>query len=112
MSEISDDELDTMVNIVPSDSGLPMTVWVRPQSNERHGPRVTVCTIPGPRMFPRDTVSVTLSPVRVIPPGGLSASDLRAGAAWLALNEAAIIAFWESRISGIEFARRLQPLPP
>ena len=112
MSEIDDDKLDTMVNIVPSDSGLPMTVWVRPRSNERHGPRIKVCTIPGPRMFPRDTVSVTLPPIRVISPGGLSAADLRAVGTWIALNEAAIADFWESRISGVEFARRLRPLPP
>ena len=112
MSEIGDDELDTMVNIVPSDSGLPTTVWVRPRSNERHAPRIKVCTIPGPRMFPHDTVSVTLPPVRVIPPGGLSPADRRAVEAWIVLNEAAIADFWESRISGVEFARRLRPLPP
>jgi hypothetical protein len=113
MTEISEDELDTMVNIVPDDSGLPMTVWVRPRSNERHGPRIKVCTIDGPRMFPRDTVSVTLPPsVRVIPPGGLSPAELRRVEEWIRLNEAAITAFWESRISGVEFGRRLQKLPP
>jgi len=111
MSKISEDELDTMVNIVPDDSGLPVTVRVRPRSNERHGPRIKVCTLSGPRMFPRDTVSVTLPPIRVIPPGGLPAADLRAASNWISLNEAAITAFWESRISGVEFARRLQKLP-
>ena len=30
MDEISGDELDTMVNIIPDDSGLPMTVWCAP----------------------------------------------------------------------------------
>jgi hypothetical protein len=113
VSEISEDELDTMVNIVPDDSGLPMTVWVRPRSNERHGPRVKVCTVHGPRMFPRDIVSVTLPPtIRAIPPGGLPPADLRAVSDWIRLNEAAITAFWESRISGVEFGRRLQAIPP
>jgi hypothetical protein len=112
MSKISEDELDTMVNIVPDDSGLPMTVWVRPRSNERHGPRIKVCTVYGPRMFPRDTVTVTLPPIRVIPPGGLSAPDLRAVRAWIELNDAAITAFWEGRIaSGVQFAGRLRRLP-
>jgi hypothetical protein len=112
MSEISEDELDTMVNIVPDDSGLPMTVWVRPRSNERHGPRIKVCTIYGARMFPHDTVSVTLPPaIRAIPPGGLPAADLRAVSDWIRLNEAAITAFWESRISGVELGRRLRRLP-
>ena len=116
----------TEVNIFPDDSGLPMTVWVRPRSNERHGPRIKVCTVHGPRMFPgdtvsvhgprmfpRDTVSVTLPPtIRVIPPGSLPPADLRAVSDWIRLNEAAITAFWESRISGVEFGRRLQKLPP
>jgi len=111
MSKIAEDDLDTMVNVYPDDSGLPMTVWVRPRSNERHGPRIKVCTIYGPRMFPRDTVTVTLPPIQVIPPGGLGASDLAIVSSWIRLNQAAIIAFWESRISGVEFGRRLRKLP-
>jgi hypothetical protein len=89
-----------------------MTVWVRPRSNERHGPRIKVCTVYGPRVFPRDTVSVTLPPtIRVIPSGGLPPADCSVVSAWIRLNEAAITAFWESRVSGVEFARRLQKLP-
>lgn len=111
MSEISEDDLYEMANVYPDDSGLPMTVWVRPRSNERHGARIKVCTVHGPRMLPYDTVSVTLPPtIRVIPPGGLSADDLRAVSDWIRLNAAAITAHWEGRISSIEFGRRLQKL--
>jgi hypothetical protein len=51
MTEITEDDLYAMANVLPDDSGLPMTVWVRPRSNERHGPRIKVCTLPGPRML-------------------------------------------------------------
>lgn len=111
MTEILEDDLYEMANVYPDDSGLPMTVWVRPRSNERHGPRIKVCTVHGPRMLPHDTVTVALRPIRVIPAGGLSAADLRAVSQWIRLNEAAIVAHWEGRISAIGFGRRLQKLP-
>jgi hypothetical protein len=111
MSEVTEDELYEMANVYPDDSGLPMTVWVRPRSNERHGPRIKVCTVHGARMHPYDTVTVTLPPIRVIPPGTLSAVDLSNVSDWIRLNEAAITAHWEGRISSIEFGRRLQKLP-
>jgi hypothetical protein len=112
MSEITEDDLYEMANVFPDDSGLPMTVWVRPRSNERHGPRIKVCTVPGPRMLPHDTVTVTLPQIRVIPTGGLSPADLRIVSDWIRLNETAITAHWEGRISAIEFGRRLQKLGP
>jgi hypothetical protein len=111
MSEVTEDELYEMANVYPDDSGLPMTVCVRPRSNERHGPRIKVCTVPGARMHPNDTVTVTLPPIRDIPPGTLSAADLRDVSNWIRLNEAAITAHWEGRISSIEFGRRLRKLP-
>ena len=111
MSEVTEDELYEMANVYPDDSGLPMTVWVRPRSNERHGPRIKVCTVYGARMHPSDTVTVTLPAIREIPQGTLSAADLRAVSDWIRLNETAIKAHWEGRISSIEFGRRLQKLP-
>lgn len=47
MTEISEDDLYEMANVSPDDSGLPMTVWARPLSNERHDPRIKVCTVHG-----------------------------------------------------------------
>ena len=108
---ICEDDLWVMANIYPADSGLPMTIWVRPRSNERHGPRIKVCTVHGNRMLPDQTVTVTLPTILVIPPGGLSASDLFVVGDWIRLNEEAITAHWDGQISSIEFARRLRKLP-
>ena len=112
MSEVSEDELYALANFFPDDTGLPMTVWVRPRSNERHSARIKVCTVHGPRMLPDQTVTVILSPRRVIPRGGLSAGDERAVNAWIDLNEATIRAHWEGLISSAEVVRRMRPLPP
>jgi hypothetical protein len=101
-------ELWTQMNLVPADTGLPMTVWIRPRSNERHSARIKVCAVHGPRMLPDDTVTVVLHPRRVIPSGGLSADDLRAINAWLALNEAVVRDHWDGLISSSEVLRRLR----
>ena len=42
MPEINEDELFEMVNLVPRLTGLPMTIWVSPRGNARHGPRIKV----------------------------------------------------------------------
>jgi hypothetical protein len=110
MSEITEDDLHALSNLYPDDTGLPMTVWVRPRSNERHSARIEVCTEHSPRMLPHDTVTMTLSPMRVIPPGGLSPADLRAVIAWIELNKATIGAHWEGSISSAEVVRRMQRL--
>lgn len=51
---LSEDHLYEMANVYPDDSVLPMTVWVRPRSDERHGPRIKVCTAHG---LAHDTVA-------------------------------------------------------
>jgi hypothetical protein len=111
VSDISEDDLYAMANFYPDDTGLPMTVWVRPRSNERHSARIKVCTVHGPRMLPDQTVTVVLQPRRVVPPGGLSADDARAVNAWIDLNEPAIRAHWDGLISSAEVVRRMRRLP-
>ena len=52
MTDIAEDDLYAMANFYPDDTGLPMIVWVRPRSNERHSARIKVCTVHGPRLLP------------------------------------------------------------
>src|SRR4028118_1506089 len=69
-----------LMNLVPADTGLPLTVWVGPRGGARHDVRVKVCTVPGDRMV-ADEVGVGAGgpppaapalplPVWVGPPGG------------------------------------------
>ena len=108
MSDIIEDDLYEMTNFYPGDTGLPMTVWIRPRSNERHSARIKVCTVAGPRMLPDHTVTVVLQPRRVIPRGGLAPDDERAVNAWIDLNEATIRAHWEGVISGAQAVARIR----
>jgi hypothetical protein len=106
--EVTEEELWLMANLYPADTGLPMTVWVRPRSNEQHSARIKVCTVPGPRMLADHLVMVVLRPREVIPVGSLSAKDERAVNAWIDLNEAALRAHWDGLTSSAEFTRAMR----
>ena len=115
MMKSSDDEEDAlfeMANIYPSDSGLPMTVWVGPRGRARHDVRVKVNMTHGNQMSISNTAVVAVRPTPHVVAGHLSTADLRAVSDWIRLNEAAIVAHWDGRISAIEFGRRIQRLPP
>jgi hypothetical protein len=111
MDKASEDELYEMVNIYPADSGLPMTVWAGPRGNARHDVRVKVNMAHGNRMSIANAAVVAVRPTPRLVVGRLSAADMQAVSDWLRLNEAALVAHWDGRISGVELGRRLQRLP-
>ncbi len=116
MSE-ADDELYDMVNIYPSDSGLPMTVRAGPRGNTRHDVRVKVIahgnqmSISGNQMSISNTAVVAVRPAPHVIVGWMSSADLQAVSDWLRLNEAALVEHWDGQISGVELGRRLRRLP-
>jgi len=63
MSEISEDELFAMVNLVPRLTGLPMTVWVRPESGLPHDIRIKVNMTRGRSMSVGNLAVVGVRPV-------------------------------------------------
>ena len=99
-----DDALFEAVNIYPTDSGLPMTVWVSPRGRARHDVRVKVNMAHGLSMAIGNTAVVAVRPSPRLVAGQLSAADLRLLSDWIQLNEAAIVAHWDGNISGVEFA--------
>ena len=113
-SKIDDDEnaLFEMANIYPGESGLSMTVWVGPRGRARHDVRVKVNLTHGNQMSIGNTAVVAVRPSPHLIAGHLSATDLRAVSDWIRLNEGAIVAHWDGRISAIEFGRRMQRLLP
>jgi hypothetical protein len=112
---MSDQQDDTgfyeMVNIYPADSGLPMVVWASERGHARHDARVKVCETHGTRMLPGNLATVAVRPTPRLISGRLSTADLRAVSNWIRLNETALVEYWEYRISGIEFGRRMRRLP-
>jgi hypothetical protein len=112
MSQIGEDELFEMVNLVPRLTGLPMTIWVSPRGNARHGPRIKVNMAHGRSMSSSNlaTVAVDVSPWLVA--GHLSGSDLQVVGDWIRLNRVVLVDYWDFRIDTDELLQRLQPLSP
>ena len=105
-----EDDLFLMANLRPADTGLPMVVWVSERGSTRHDARIKVSQAHGPRIDPSDTVTVAIRPSPHLIAGTLSAADLRAVAAWITLNEAALIDYWNSQISTVELIQRLRSI--
>jgi hypothetical protein len=104
------DDLDLfeMANLYPRTTGLPMTVWISPRGGARHDARVKVNTVHGPSMdiSKAATVGIRPAPAHLNGPP-LSSADLARVSNWIALNEPALIDFWEGRIDTSEALARL-----
>jgi hypothetical protein len=100
-----------MANLYPRTTGLPMTVWVSPRGNARHDVRIKVNTTHGNQMSIDNTAVVGVRPSPQMVAGRLSPDDERAVAAWIVLNTAAIVAYWDGDIDTVQLAQTLKPLP-
>lgn len=101
-----------MVNLVPRMTGLPMTIWASPRGPARHDVRIKVNSTHGRQMVIRDAISVAVRPVPRVIAGALAPADRQAILGWIALNEEALVDYWEFRIDTDEFLRLLRPLSP
>jgi len=110
-AENEPDELFSMVNLSPRLTGLPMTVWVSPRGQARHDVRIKVNLAHGRRMTIHDAAVVTVRPSPQDLSGQLPPADLQAVSAWIRLNEAALVDYWEFRIDTDELLQCLRPLP-
>jgi hypothetical protein len=110
-SKLTEDELFEMANLYPRTTGLPMTVWVGPRGNARHDVRVKANMTHGNQMNIDNTAVVGVRPLPHVIVGRLSPEDERAMAAWISLNAAAIIAYWDGDIDTLELMHALKPLP-
>ena len=109
---VSSDELFEMANLYPRTTGLPMTVWLGPRGNARHDVRVKVNMTHGDQMAIDNTAVVAVRPAAHIVAGRLSTGDQQRVFAWISLNAAAIIAYWDGDIDTAELIQSLKPLPP
>ena len=111
-AEADSDELFEMANLYPRTTGLPTTVWFGPRGNARHDVRIKVNRAHGDHMTIDNTAIVGIRPTTHVLAGRLSTDDQRAVFAWIALNEATIIAYWDGAIDTAELIQRLKPLAP
>jgi hypothetical protein len=82
------------------------------QDGEPVSGRIKVNQSHGTRMLPGNLATVAVRPASRLVAGQLSAADLQLVSQWIALNESALVDYWEYRISTPEFIRRLQKVPP
>ena len=61
-TEINDDELYEMVNLVPRLTGLPMTIWASPRGTARHDARIKVNRTHGRQMVIAAAATVGVRP--------------------------------------------------
>ncbi len=105
-----DQDLFELADLYPRHTGLPMTVWVSPRGHAQHDARVKVCMTPGDRMDPDNFAVVALRPQSHLLHGRLSQAELSAVQAWVALNEAALLDYWDGSIDTVDLVQRLRKL--
>ena len=108
---IADTEIDTyeMADLFPRTTGLPLTVCVSPRGQARHDARVKVCLTPG-KMDIGNVAVVGIRPRPWLVTGWLGTAEFDLVARWIALNEAALMAFWDEAINSIELGAKLKKL--
>ena len=99
------------VKLVPSQTGLPMAVWITENDGYQHDVRVKVGLLHGGRGSWRAAPSVGVRPsAHEIVPGSLPAADVALVRQWIDLNRAAIVAFWDGTLNAAEVLARLRVL--
>jgi hypothetical protein len=105
------DEAWLYMKLIPERTGLPMAIWITPNEDYPHGPRVKVSRIHGGRGRWSDAASVTVRPeIRLVVPRSLSAADFRVVSRWIELNLDLIDDYWEHRVDSIGVGPRLKKL--
>ena len=110
---VADEEDDTflMASLFPRTTGLPMAVWVNERGGARHDARLKVSTAGGGRMQTEGAAVVGIRPEPRLIHGSVSARDMQALSAWIRLNEAVLIDYWNSEADTADLIERLRPLP-
>jgi len=110
-SSLDEDEAYEMVNLVPKLTGLPMTIWHSPKGRARHAARIKVNGVHGRHQTMEKAASVRLLPFPKVVAGSLSPDDRVKIFQWIAMNEEALLDYWNFTIDTDEFLARLRLLP-
>src|SRR5262249_17763355 len=95
-------DLFEMANLYPDETGLPMTVWVRPGWNGRHDVRIKVNMTHGNQTNIANTGVVGVRPTPRLIAGRLLPADAQAVFEWLRLNTDTLVAYWNGQIGTIQ----------
>lgn len=99
------------MKLVPSQTGLPMAVWITENAGYVHDVRVKVSPLHGGRGAWPSARSVAVRPIpHEIVPGGLGSADFALVSQWIELNRDTIVAFWDGALNSGEVLAKLQRL--
>ncbi|MBX9614528.1 MAG: hypothetical protein Q8S03_14190 [Brevundimonas sp.] len=107
-AEVEEEDFFLMSNLRPSDTGLPMVVWVSNRGHARHDARVKVCRTPGDRIAVDDMAVVGIRPSPELIEGPLDGESLKLVQRWIALNADTLIGYWNSELSTRELFQNLK----
>lgn len=85
-----------MANLFPKHTGLPFVVWISVRGGARHDVRVKVSA--NAKAMPGDMATVGIRPDIHIVEGELTADAFRQLKAWIELNRATLLSYWEGDI--------------
>ena len=105
------EDIFAMTNLSPRMTGLPMSIWVSPRGNARHDVRIKVNMTHGRQTNIDNIAVVAVRPSPRVVAGRLSGDDQRAVAEWIALNDQAVIDFWDDKLDTDQFLESLKKLP-
>jgi hypothetical protein len=100
-----------MANFRPKSTGLPMVVWIAPESGrEKHFARIKVAKHYGDDLKSNDFFTITVpKKERRGNPGDIRQEDIDKVGKWIDMNAEAIFDFWNKEIDSIEFGARMKP---
>jgi hypothetical protein len=103
-------ELYEMANLRPEKTGLPMVIWVLPQTKkERHWARIKVQTEHGNKVKEDKMTSVGFDEKGNITNfGGLNKKDFELVSQFITLNLEGLIKLWNDEIDPIDFASKIK----
>ncbi|MDZ4362175.1 DUF4160 domain-containing protein [Brevundimonas sp.] len=105
---VEEDDFFLMSNLRPKHTGLPMTVWVSNRGHARHDARVKVCRTPGDWIDTDDMPVVGIRPTPTLLEGQLDHASLKLVQKWVTLNQATLIAYWNSELDTVEMIQSLK----
>ena len=96
MAPTHDSDLAAWANLFPKHTGLPFVVWISYRGGAKHDVRVKVSR--SAKAIPEEMVSVGIRPTVHVIEGEIDTRDLGLLEAWIKLNQATLLAYWEGDI--------------
>lgn len=97
-----------MSNLFPKHTGLPFVVWISVRGGARHDIRVKVSS--NAKATPGEMATVGIRPSVHVIKGKLEADALERLKAWIELNRATLLAYWECEIDTQDALERLRKI--